>query len=343
LGLQGRLNTAMEANAAGLGDVRGLLFGIMKITLATEAVIAVALTARFALAYDEPLARAAYLGVFHSVSAFNNAGFALFSDSLMSFASDPWILMPLNIGVILGGLGFPVLMELRRRLAPRKWSLHTKLTLSGYGLLLVIGWVFIGAVEWNNPGTLGPHTTVDKVWLSLTNSVQPRTAGFNVVDYSQMSESSLYMTSVLMFIGGGSASTAGGIKVSTFFLLLFVILAEIRGTQDVNIADRRVTDRAQRQALTVALFSVGLVTGSTMLLMVLEPLRLQMAMFEVISAFGTVGLSAGVTPTLGEPAQLLLIFLMYVGRLGPITLVSALAMRERDLLYRNPEGRPLIG
>jgi trk system potassium uptake protein len=343
LGLKSRLNASVEANASGIGEVRTLVFGIFRITALTELVIALMLTVRFALGHDETWLKSAYLGLFHSVSAFNNAGFALFSDSLVSFATDIWIVMPINVAVILGGLGFPVLLELRRRLAPPLWSLHTKITLVGTLVLLLAGWVVLAALEWANPATIGDHSTVDKLLLSFSNSVQPRTAGFNVVDYSQMSEAGLYATSILMFIGGGSASTAGGIKVATFFLLLFVILAEVRGTRDVNVADRRVAERAQRQGLAVALLATGLIVCSTLVLMVLEPLTLSLAMFEVTSAFGTVGLSAGVTSTLGTPAQILLIFLMFIGRLGPITLVSALALRQRDLLYRNPEGRPLIG
>jgi trk system potassium uptake protein len=163
------------------------------------------------------------------------------------------------------------------------------------------------------------------------------------VDYAEMTEGSVFVTTILMFIGGGSASTAGGIKVGTFFLLFFVILAEVRGEQDVEAGDRRIDNRAQRQALTVALLSVGVVVSSSIAMMELAGLTLNQAMFEVTSAFATVGLSTVGTGTLPETAQVLLIGLMFVGRLGPITLVSALALRERQHLYRLPEGRPIIG
>jgi trk system potassium uptake protein len=343
LGLRSRLNTAGESNTLRLGDVRELLFGILKVTLTIEFTIAVLLGLRFFFGYDESWGRAAYLGVFHSVSAFNNAGFALYSDSLVSFVGDPWICLPINAAVILGGIGFPVMFELRKRLNPRIWSLHVKITVLGTMVLLAGGFVAFTALEWSNPATLGALDTPARLLAGFTGSVQPRTAGFNSLDYAQMREPTLFVTTILMFIGGGSASTAGGIKVSTFFLLFFVIVAEARGTRDVEIADRRIEARAQRQALTVGLVAAGLVLGATLVLMTLEELTLSLAMFEVVSAFGTVGLSAGVTPGLSALGQVLLIFLMFVGRIGPVTLVSALALRERQNFYRLPEGRPLIG
>ncbi len=343
LGLRARLNTAGESNTVRIGDVRELLWGIVKYTLALEACVAIVVGLRLFVAYDEPLGRALYLGVFHSVSAFTNTGFALYSDSLMSFVTDGWIIIPLNLAVILGGIGFPVLLELRKHLAPRHWSLHVKVTLIGTFVLLVGGFVALTAAEWTNPATLGALDTPGRLLAGFTTAVQPRSAGMNSVDYAQMRESSLFITTILMFIGGGSASTAGGIKVTTFFLLFFIIVAEARGSRDVELADRRIAERTQRQALTVGLLAAGLVLTSTLVMMLLEPLSLNLAMFEVTSAFGTVGLSAGVTPTLGAPAQLLLIFLMFIGRVGPVTLVSALALRERPHLYRLPEGRPLIG
>jgi trk system potassium uptake protein len=343
LGLRSRINAAGESNTIRIGDVREILLGIMRITLVIELAVAMLLSARFFIRYDESLPRAAYLGVFHSVSAFNNAGFALYSDSLISFVGDPWICMPINIAVILGGIGFPVLLELRRRINRHLFSLHAKITLIGSGVLLVVGFVAFLALEWRNPATLGALDTPGKFLAAFTGSVQPRTAGFNSLDYGQMREPTLFVTTILMFIGGGSASTAGGIKVTTFFLLLYVIVAEVRGTRDVEMGDRRLGDRVQRQALTVALLAIGLVALSSMVLMTTESLSLNLALFEAVSAFGTVGLTAGVTPGVGVSGQLVLIALMFVGRVGPVTLVSALALRERPNLYRLPEGRPLIG
>ncbi len=344
MGLRTRLTAAQETKSTALGDVRGVLLGVLKVSLIIEAVVAGVLTARFLLGYGEPPARALYLGVFHAISAFNNAGFALFSDNLMGFATDPWICLPIAAALILGGVGFPVLLELRREFGrPRKWSIHTRLTLVTYFGLLIIAVVFVTANEWNNPETLAAFDGPGRLVAGFFQGVTPRTAGFNSLDYGLMKDGTLLATTVLMFIGGGSAGTAGGIKGTTFIILFFVILAEVRGGRDVNVGDRRIDHRVQRQALAVALLSVGLVVSTTLLLLEITSLPLRDVLFETVSAFATVGLSTGITADLSYLGQFVLIGLMFVGRLGPITLVSALALREKQLGYTLPEGRPLIG
>ena len=344
LGLRSRLTAASEAKAFGLGDVKRLLVGVLKATVLIEALVAIALGLRFYFGYDEPLGRAIYLGIFHGISAFNNAGFALFSDNMMGFVGDPWICLPICAAIILGGIGFPVLLELRRRFrAPRRWSLHTKLTLLMTAILLLGGWVFMLLSEWGNPGTLGPLSFPTKLLASFFHAVQPRTAGFNSLDVAAMSDETLFGTTILMFIGGGSAGTAGGIKVTTFVLLLYVIVAEVRGEQSVTAFGRRIDHRTMRQAVTVALLAVAGLVGGTMILMWLTEIRLALILTEVASALSTVGLSAGVTPTLPASAQLVLVALMFFGRLGPVTMVSALALREHTRKFEYPEERPLIG
>jgi potassium uptake TrkH family protein len=343
MGLRTRLTAAAETKSVGLGDVRAVLVGVAKVSLLFESVTAVLLTLRFWLGYDEPFGRAAYLGLFHAVSAFNNAGFALWSDSLMGFVTDPWICLPIAAAVIVGGLGFPVLFELRRELRPRRWSLHTKLTVTVSAGLLLLGTVFVTGSEWSNPATLGTLDTPGRMLAGFFQAVMPRTAGFNSLDYGAMHEGTLLGTNALMFIGGGSAGTAGGIKVTTFILLFFVIYAEVRGEQHVNAFDRRIDPRTQRQALTVALLSVGAIVTATLFLLEITDHGTEALLFEVISAFATVGLSTGITADLPGVGQVVLVLLMFLGRLGPITLVSALALRERQRLYQLPEGRPLIG
>lgn len=344
LGLRSTLNAASEGNTISIGEVREVIFGVIKVSLVIEALAAVVVGVRLMTAYDEGPGRAAYLGVFHAVSAFNNAGFTLWPDSLVGFVGDPWIVLPLCFAVILGGVGFPVLFELRRELRRTdRWSLNTRMTLWGSLVLLVGGWVFLTTSEWTNPATLGSLDWPTRVMAGFTQSVMPRSAGLETVPHAEMREPTVFATTILMFIGGGSASTAGGIKVTTFFLLFFVILAEVRGERDVEAGDRRIDHRAQRQALTVALLSVGLVFAGSMALMALANLGLNQAMFETVSAFSTAGLSVVGTATLPDSVQVILIVLMFVGRLGPITLVSALAARERPHHYRFPEGRPLIG
>ena len=344
MGLRTRLTAAAETKALGLGDVRRVVQGVIKVSLLFEVAIAIVLGLRFLIGYDESPGRAAYLGLFHSVSAFNNAGFALYSDSLIGFVDDPWVCLPIAVAVVAGGLGFPVLFELRRELwRPQGWSLHTKMTLAGTGILLLGGTLFVTANEWSNPGTLGGLDTPGRLLAGFFHAVMPRTAGFNSVDYGQMEEGTLLASTVLMFIGGGSASTAGGIKVTTFFLLFFVILAEVRGERRVNAFDRQIDERATRQALTVALLSVAAVVSSTLILLAGTPFETEQVLFEATSAFATVGLSTGITADLPTFGHYLLVGLMFLGRLGPITLVSALALRERHLMYELPEGRPIIG
>ncbi len=344
MGLRTRLTAAQETKSSGIGDVRRVLAGVLKVSLLIEAIVAILLTGRFLIGHGEPPARALYLGVFHAISAFNNAGFALFSDNLINFATDPWICLPIAAAIILGGLGFPVLLELRREFTrPRKWSVHTRLTLVTYFGILLIAVVFVTANEWNNPATLGALDEPGRLVAGFFQGVVPRTAGFNSLDYGLMKDGTLLATTVFMFIGGGSAGTAGGIKVTTFIILFFVIVAEVRGGRDVNIGDRQIGPRVQRQALTVALLSVGLVMSTTLLLLEITSLPLRDVLFETVSAFGTVGLSTGITADLPVLGQLVIIGLMFVGRLGPITLVSALALREKQLGYTLPEGRPLIG
>jgi trk system potassium uptake protein len=344
LGLRSRLVAAAESGTLDLGDVRRILVGVAKFSLATEAVAAVLLFLRFWLAHDEPIGRALYLGLFHAVSAFNNAGFALFGDSLMGFATDPALLLIVAAAVIVGGLGYPVWVEIvRNPRRPSRWNLHAKITVTATLALLVGGWVLLTWFEWTNPGTLGPLSAQDTAVNGFFHSVMPRTAGFNSMDVAAMREPSRLLTEVLMFIGGGSGSTAGGIKVSTFALLGWVMWAEARGDPEVEVFERTVPATAQRQALTVALLAVGTVVAATMALMAITGLARADVFFEAVSALGTVGLSTGITPLLESGGKLLVVALMLVGRIGPITLFAALVLRERRRLYRHPTERPLIG
>ncbi|MEU2006688.1 TrkH family potassium uptake protein [Rhodococcus sp. NPDC019627] len=343
IGLRARLNAAAEVRASGLGDVRSVVVGVIRISILIEAVTALCLAIRFATGYDEPPGRALWLGIFHSISAFNNAGFALYSDNIIGFADDPFICLPLLAAVILGGIGFPVLFEVGRRMGgtSRRWSLHTKLTVAVTAILLVIGPALVLLFEWGY--TLREHDLGAKLLVAAFQGIMPRTAGFNSVDYAQMDPATLLVTDVLMFIGGGSGGTAGGIKVTTFALLLFAIVAEVRGDRSVTIFDRRIAPRAQRQALSVALIGVALVMLPTIVLLAGTAFDLNVLLFEVVSAFATVGLSTGITAQLPVWGQLILIGLMYLGRIGSITLVSALAARQRDRRYELPEERPFIG
>jgi potassium uptake TrkH family protein len=344
LSLRQRAVAAAEAGSLDLGDLRRILAGVARFTLVVQSIAATALFLRFWTGHEEPAGRAAYLGLFHAVSAFNNAGFALFSDNLAGFARDPLLLGVVSAAVIVGGLGYPVWVEIMRNpRRPRRWALHAKITVVATLALLGAGFVLLALFEWTNPATLGRLSTVDSLGNAWFHSVVPRTAGFNSLDVAALSEPSRLLTEVLMFIGGGSASTAGGIKVSTFALIGWVMWAEARGDAEVVAFRRRIPVAIQRQAVTVALLGVGVVVAATMALLAISPLPRQDQLFEVISALGTVGLSTGVTPHLPPSSQLVVIGLMLVGRVGPITLFAALALRERGRRYRHPEERVIIG
>ncbi|WP_437109533.1 TrkH family potassium uptake protein [Streptomyces sp. enrichment culture] len=349
LRLRMQLTAQAETRSLGIGDVRRVLLGVAGTTLLVEVTVAALLALRFRYGYGESIGRAVYLGWFHAVSAFNNAGFGLHADSVTRYAGDAWVLLPIAAAVILGGMGFPVLLELlrhrhrKRTTGRRNWTLHTKLTLITSAVLLAVGTVLTCALEWNNPDTLGSHATPEKILGGFFHSAMTRTAGFNAIDIGALEASTLLMTCALMFIGGGSAGTAGGIKVTTFAVLLVAIIAEVRGEPHSVVLGRRLAPHVLRQALTVALLGMGLVMGSTLLLLSLVDEDLAPVLFEVVSAFATVGLSTGITADLPGAGQLLLIGLMFVGRLGPITLVSALALRERTRRYELPEERPIIG
>lgn len=344
ISVRSRLYAAAEAKVLGLDDVRGVVRGIVGISLTIEAALFVVLFLRFLLGYGYSFGDAAWHGVFHAVSSFNNAGFALYSDSLMAFVADPFICLPIAAAIILGGLGFPVIMQLRKEFRqPLHWTMNTKLVLWATVVLLAAGSVYITVIEWDNPGTLGGLDPWARVLAGFFQSVQTRTAGFNSVDIAAMHDETWLGMDILMFIGGGPAGTAGGIKVTTFAVLFFIMLTELRGEGAVNIFGKRLSRAVHRQAITVVLIAVAAVVAGTGSLMLLTGENLDRALFETVSAFATVGLSTGITPTLSEPAQVVLIVMMFLGRLGPLTLGSAIALRERRVLYEYPKERPAIG
>ncbi len=344
LGLRRRLITNTEREALSLGDLREVLLGVGIITASVQGTVAAVLALRLWWGHDVDAGTAVWSGVFHAVTAFNNAGFSLYPDSLMGFSSDWAVLVPVMAAVIIGGLGFPVLVDLRR--VRGRWhelTLHSKVTLSASAALLVVGIVLLSTLEWGNPATLGPMPVTDKVLNGTFASVTPRTAGFNSIDVAGMQPQSQLATIGLMFIGAGSAGTSGGIKVSTFAILALVIWSQLRGDADVTGFHRRIPDSTQRRAITVALLAVALVVSATGFLLISAGTELGEAFFEAVSAFGTVGLSTGITPRLPAGDQLVLMGLMLVGRVGPVTLGAALVLRAQPSRYRLPEEGPLIG
>lgn len=356
VGLRQRMLAQAEIGAVDIGELRGLIRAIARITVAVEGTLALVLFVRFWQGgYEDGIAGSMYSAVFHSVASFNNAGISLYSDNLAAFVGDPVVVGAVSVGFIIGGLGFPILVELirrqrlrgpsRGRIASRAlpWSVHIKITLIATAVLLVVGPLVVLSFEWTNPDTLGPLHLGDKLLSGWFQGVTPRTAGFNTIDIGAMNEPTLFVISALMFIGAGPASTSGGIKVTTFAVLAYVIWSEVRGDRDVNVFRRRLPTPMVRQALAIALLSIGLVVTMSLVLMASDDLALTPALFEASSAFGTVGLSTGVTGTISTFGHLMLVLVMLAGRVGPVTFVTALALRERARAYRYPEERPIIG
>jgi Trk-type K+ transport system membrane component len=344
LGLRSRMVAQAETHTTALGDVRRVLGRVVAMMLLIELCVAVVLVLRFRFGYDQDWTAALWSGVFHAGSAFNNAGFSIYSDSLTGFVSDPVIIGAVSAAVVLGGLGFPVLRELRRRWRhPQTWTLHTRITVWGSLLLLVLGTTLFWVFETTAGGTLDDMSPAGQLMGSVAGGVFPRTAGFNTVDYGLIKDETEAITTGLMLIGGGSAGTAGGMKVTTFFILGFVIWAEIRGEPDVTIGGRRISESVQRQALTVALLAVGLVAVAIVVTMTTTDLPALDVSFEVVSAFATVGLSTGITAQLPPTSQVVLMVLMFIGRVGSITVASAIALNTRHRHYRLPTERPIVG
>lgn len=339
-----RLIAQLESGVPALGDVIATLRLVIIVTLIVQSMIAALLFVRLTLGYGQPVGTAVWQALFHAVSAFNNAGFGLYQDNVSRFALDPFVLVPLMIGVVVGGIGFPVLYELKREYRrPNCWSLHTKLTLFGTALLIPLGAIAVLAFESWNAQTIGGMSLGGKVLNALFHSISSRTAGFNAVDIGQMRPETLLATSALMMIGGGSAGTAGGIKVTTFLVLGLIVMAEVQGERDPIAFRRRISSETQRLALTVALLSLGAVAFGVFALLSMTRLDLTSVLFEVVSAFATVGLSTGITGQLPPGGQTVLVILMFAGRVGTVTIAAALALHECKRPYRFPEERPILG
>ncbi len=344
LTLSSRMDAGQENSSLSAVDIVRTMKGIAKLTFAIEGVLAVILTVRFYEAYDHDWGSALWHGVFHSVSAFNNAGFALYSDSITGFATDPWITATLCVGIILGSFGYPVLAQLRKEFRHvYRWSMNTNLVIFMFVILFFAGAFAIAAFEWSNPNTLGPMAVIDKIQTAFFHSVQARSSGFNTIDLAQVNPETLLVLDILMFIGAGPGGTGGGIKVTTFAVLMFIVFAELRGDSVVNIFGKRLSRAVHREAITIALFAVGAVMAATIAIVYISKERLDFVLFEVISAFATVGSSTGLSASLDPVSQTILVILMFIGRIGPLTIGASLALKQRPPLYQFPKERPAIG
>ncbi len=343
VGLTQRRLAAQETKASGLGDVKSLLRVIVVVSLTVEAIIALTLFPRF-LMTGHDLPTAAGYSAFYAISAFNNAGFVPNVGGAEVFATDFWILAPVAIGVWIGALGFPVYLVLMRQWRnPRAWTLHAKLTLITVTALSLFSAMLLAIFEWNNPKTLGQFDDGDKLGNVFFQSINQRSGGFASIDVGEMHEHTWLLEVVLMFIGGGSGSTAGGIRVTTFAVIILAIVAEARGRRDLEAFGKRIGTEVLRVAVSVVVLGLSLVIVGTGIFMYQTDLPLAPSLYEVVSAYATCGLSTGITGDLDADAKYTLTILMYVGRVGSMTLAAALALSRQRRVIRYPSERPIIG
>ncbi len=343
MGLTSKLLAAAETKVTRLGEVGSLIRAVIAASLTLTVGLALVFVPRFLVA-GFSFGEALWQGWFMAVSVFNNGGILILEGGLTPYVSDWWMSLPIIVGTFVGAVGFPVVLSVASSWRhPRRWNLHAKLTITTSLGLWVLGTVLIGIFEWNNSDTFGRLPLHGRLLASMVAGMTPRSSGFSTVDVHDMSEATWFMQDALMFIGGGSASTGGGIKVTTFAVMLLAIVAEARGDRDIEAFGRRLDAGVVRLSIAVAFIGATFVGLAALALLVLTDLHLDVILFEVISAFATCGLSTGITATLPDSAKYVLIALMFAGRTGTMTLAAALALRNRRRVVRLPEERPIIG
>ncbi|MEC9484496.1 MAG: TrkH family potassium uptake protein [Candidatus Izemoplasma sp.] len=302
---------------------------VLILTFLFEGIGALILATRFIPIYG--FGKGLWLSVFHSISAFCNAGFDLIGNfrSLTPFVGDPVVSIVIALLIILGGIGFVVLLELMEKKSLKKLSLHSKMTLSITGILLLLGFIIVLALEFDNPETMGNLGIGGKLLSGFFHSVTPRTAGFNTLPMDKLMMGTIVMTIVFMFIGGSSASTAGGVKVTTLGVIVATISSVIKGKQDTESFKRKLPRDLVNRSLTVIALSLALVILVAFILSITEDATFKEIIFETVSAFGTVGLSLGITQELSTVGKIVITLTMFFGRVGPLTVFMALAERRQ--------------
>ncbi|MGO4369778.1 TrkH family potassium uptake protein [Paenibacillus sp. MCAF20] len=343
ISLRERLILQEAMNQTSMEGIIRLIRRVIYYSLSIELVGMLLFTFRFS--FDMPLGKAAFFGAFHAVSLFNNAGFDIFGDyrSLTLYVSDPIVNIAAMMLIVFGGLGFVVMSDLMEYRKKRKLSLHSKIVLAMTGTLIALGAIVLFVFEFTNPLTLGSLDWGGKIWASFFQAVTPRTAGMNTLDYTALRQATVFFTIILMFIGASPGSTGGGIKTTTFTVLVGAVIAMIRGREDIVFFRYRLAKDRIFKALTITILSLTLVIVVTMVLATIEDQPFLKILFEATSAFGTVGLSVGLTPELSHIGKVIIMITMFAGRLGPLTLAYALGPGTDKELYRYPEGKITIG
>lgn len=356
LGITQRIALRESHGQVRLGGIIRLTRNTMIFTLAVETIGAVILSLRFAADPNINGFRAVYYGIFHAVSSFCNAGFDLMGvvygpfTSITHYKSDVVVCLTIAGLIIIGGLGYPVVEDLVRR-NKRRLTTHTKLVVTTTAALLAFGMLSFLIIEWSNPQTMGGAPLGEKLLSSFFQSATARTAGYNSIDIGQVRAATLFMLGVLMFIGGSPSGTAGGIKTTTFAIMLVAVYSVIKGRTDSEAFGRRIPAPEVYRALAIAILAAILVMLATMALTLTEPAvagpggasNFLDVHFEVLSAWGTVGLTTGITRDLSALGKIIIIFMMYIGRIGPLTAFAALAIREKPVRRRLAEEHVVIG
>lgn len=346
IGFRARMNLQTQINSLHVGGVVKLIRQILLLVLCVEGLGALLLLPSFVAA--EGWGEGLFFALFHSINAFNNAGFSLYPNNLMPFVGDLLVNFTIITQIVLGGLGFVVIMDLFSYLNPNRerkpLTLHSKIVLVTTAALLIGGALVILIFEWSNHATLGLLNWPHKILASLFQAVTPRTAGFSTLDYGAMQPGTLIFTMLLVFIGGSPGSTAGGIKTITFFVLLCSAWSICRGRTELTIFGRHIESTAVVKAGSVALISIIVLGAAATLLTFTEHEHGALSVgFEAVSALGTAGLSTGITAQLNPTGKLILIVLMYLGRLGPLTLALALVERRPERRINYPTEDIVIG
>lgn len=340
--LKQRLLLQESMNTFGIQGLVRMMKYILGFTFSVEMLGALLLSTQFIPKLG--IGKGIYYSVWHSISAFCNAGFDLFGDSLVSFSDNKTVILTIAFLIIIGGLGFTVWSELYNFKGYKKLSLHSKVVIMITAILLIGGTILMFIFEYKNPNTLQNMSFGDKITNAFFASATTRTAGFNSVSTTNMTLSSKFLTILLMFIGGSPGSTAGGIKTATFGIVVLTLISIIRGREDTEVFKKRISKELVYKAFAVLFIGFGIVVLGTLVLAVTEPgFSLEYILYEVTSAFATVGLTLGLTPYLSIAGKFVIIITMYLGRVGPMTVVLALANRKKPSAYKFPEDKILIG
>ena len=332
-----------ERNADSSGEISSFIKKLLLTVFVIESIGAIILTWEFAK--EMPINKAVFYGIFHSISAFCNAGFALFSNNLEAYKANPIINLTIGYLITLGGIGFAVItsviMVIRRGID--RFNLTSKVAIIISVILTFGGMILFFILEYSNPATLGDLNFIQKILASYFQSVTLRTAGFNTIPLGELRNSTIFMCCILMFIGASPGSTGGGIKTTTFGVILFYVIGIVKKKENVEIFNRRLDWEIMNRALAILVLALTYVSAVIMLMLIAESFSPEEIVFEVISAFGTVGLTLGITPDLTTFSKLLLIFTMFVGRVGPMTFALAIGETKKKALSKYPKENILVG